>query len=149
MTARATPTPTHLGLVWHLAQEALLSYDRHRGEIPKFPQDLCWRYSFGFILSTLVLTILFILGLPNKTTGFWGAAMVLPGLLALEPQESILCWLRIIRLQIETTVHSLTCAAHILRELCVSVVGGAMEVRGALVLRRSLSFMADSWSTVL
>lgn len=44
----------------HLAQEPLLGYDRQRGEVPTHHQDSCWRYSFGFIPSNFVLTILLI-----------------------------------------------------------------------------------------
>lgn len=52
------------------AQEALLGYDRQRGEVPTCPQDSCWRHSFDFIPSTFVLTILLIPVSQTKTAGF-------------------------------------------------------------------------------
>lgn len=58
--SRTDFNPPGLSLKSHWPQEALLGYDRQRGEAPKFPQGSCWRHSFGFIPSTLVLTILLI-----------------------------------------------------------------------------------------
>lgn len=56
----ASPSHTHLNppgltLMLHLAQEALLSYDRLSYEVPKFPQD-SWSGDAPLVLSCLLLS---------------------------------------------------------------------------------------------